>query len=142
MKTELLCLFLVTALISCETDENRFNGSIVPGTYKGIFYRTESAATCSILSEVSLELTSDRFSGAGSVSRFPAICHGTYSLSGTKIKFADECFWTAEFDWSLILSGEYTLFIEGNTLKMTKHYENGLHDVYELELQPTNPVQN
>jgi hypothetical protein len=142
MKKGLLYLALVIALISCEAGEDLMNGPLVPGTYKGIFYRTESGATCYVLNQVSLELTSDRFSGSSSVSHYPAICHGTYSLNGTKIKFADECFWTAEFDWSLILSGEYTLSIDGNKVKMTRRYENDLQDVYELELQVTEPVQN
>jgi hypothetical protein len=142
MKTGLLCLSLVTALISCETDENLMNGPLVPGTYEGIFYRTESGVTHYVLNQVSLELTSGRFSGASSVSRYPAICHGTYFVSGIKIKFVDECFWTAEFDWTLILSGEYTLSVDGNTLKMTKCYRNDTCDVYELELQAAKPVQN
>jgi hypothetical protein len=141
MKTGVLFLLLATALISCETDENLLNGPLVPGTYNGIFYRTEDGATSYVLNQVSLELTSDRFSGASSASRYPAICHGTYSVSGTKIKFADECFWTTEFDWSLILSGEYTLSIEGNKVKMTRRYENDMRDVYELELQANESVQ-
>lgn len=142
MRTGLLCLFLTTALISCERDENLITGPLVPGTYEGIFYRTESGADCYVLNQVSIKLTSDRFSGSSSVSRYSAICHGSYNVSGTKIKFADECFWTAEFDWTLILSGDYTLSIDGNKAKMTRRYENDIQDVYELELQATEPVQN
>jgi hypothetical protein len=142
MKTSLLCLSFITLLISCESAENLVNDPLLPGTYSGIFYRTSPGENCVVLNPVSLELTFTRFEGSGNNTRYPSICKGTYTVKGDKVEFIDECFWTAEFDWSLILSGEYNLSVEGTTLKMTRQYENDMQDMYELELQGTEPVQN
>jgi hypothetical protein len=61
-----------------------------------------------VSSEMTLIFDNGRFTGISSKIKYPAICRGTYEIVGNKIKFANECFWTAEFNWGLILSGEYT----------------------------------
>jgi hypothetical protein len=51
------------------------------------------------------------------LAKYPALCHGTYSIKGDTIDFVNECAWTAEFDWSLILAGDYVIKESGKTLE-------------------------
>jgi hypothetical protein len=57
---------------------------------------------------VTLTFKEGRFTGNSSRIKCPAICRGTYEIVDDKIIFNDECFWTTEFNWGLILSGKYT----------------------------------
>jgi len=62
---------------------------------------------------------------------FPAVCSGTYAMSGDKITFTNECMWTADFDWSLVLNGEWNYTFRGETITFT--HSNG--DRYVLTKQ-------
>ena len=71
-------------------------------------------------------LDNGRFSGsADSVAR---IGSGSYDINSGEIEFVDENFWTADFDWSLILSGTWEFEKNGRELVLT--HERG--DVYRL----------
>jgi len=47
-----------------------------------------------------------------------------------KITFQNECAWTAEFDWTLILSGEYNLTKTGSVLEFLRDYRSANSDTY------------
>jgi hypothetical protein len=91
---------------SCASEESPVLTNI-DGTYAGQFYLAVPN-TDFVSSEVTLIFDNGRFTGISSKIKYPAICRGTYEIVGNKIKFANECFWTAEFNWGLMLSGEYT----------------------------------
>ena len=121
--------FLITAilfLISCKKD-NSINQIITDGTYKGTFQR-EIVWSSSAPANITLVFSANQWSGSGDRAKYPALCHGTYTINNDTIIFGNECAWTAEFDWSLILSGKYALKQSGNTIEFTRDYRSSTSD--------------
>lgn len=106
-------------LASCKKDKHK--GTQLSGTYKGIFYR-ESVIKYDT-SQVLLNFTGNKFTGASSKDLYPAICNGTFSVNNNKATFTNACFWTANFDWSFILNNEYEISIKGDTLRIERGYD-------------------
>jgi hypothetical protein len=94
-------IWLCFLLIGACTHEKLPVVSGVDGHYTGVFTRN------GISSMVELELKDGHFSGKSEGDKFPAICKGSYTYTLTTITFVDSCLWTTEFDWSLILNGEW-----------------------------------
>jgi hypothetical protein len=125
MKTKFFTLFiLVVAILGCNKDDESTEVT-VEGNYKGVFERDGNT------SYVEFTLNNGSWTGESETVKFPAICNGSYSISGSVIAFENACPWTAEFDWTLILSGNWSYNLNGNTLVMTK--SNG--DKYTLTKQ-------
>ena len=64
---------------------------------------------------------------------FPAGGSGTYEMKGSKITFSDTNIWLANFDWNLILSGEYDYLINGNELTISANKNSVGFYKYELK---------
>jgi hypothetical protein len=133
MKTTFLkicafALLLIFSLNNCKKSENEIT-KITDGIYIGTFQRTPVWGDGQI-SNISITFSSGKWSGQSDNSRYPALCHGTYEVQNNKLIFQNECAWTAEFDWSLILSGEYQFNINGNSLIFTQDYRNSTNDTY------------
>lgn len=60
------------------------------------------------------------FSGQSEKTKFPAICEGNYSIINDSINFENTCFWTAEFDWTLILGGKWKYEVSKDHLILRK----------------------
>jgi hypothetical protein len=74
------------------------------GTYLGTFSRNGKTT------DVSIRFTREgTFTGSSSNPKFPAICGGTYSQAGSSLVVNDTCAWTADFDWTLIFDGNWTI---------------------------------
>ena len=100
------------------------------GTYTGTFQRQQGGT--GPVSQVSLVFSGNSWQGSSQTPKYPALCNGTYTISaGNAITFTNACFWTAEFDWSLILNRDYVLKISGNEVEITKS-SGGYTDVYKL----------
>jgi hypothetical protein len=125
MKTKIfIFLTLIMVVFGCnEVDENV--EAHVDGNYIGVFDRDGNT------SNVELSLNNGTWTGESETEKFPALCRGNYSISGNVIVFENECFWTAEFDWSLILRDDWSYSLNGNALVLTK--PNG--DKYVLTKQ-------
>ena len=127
MKSKILIIVtLLFVLISCS--KNVAEAEIpqnTNGNFIGIFERN------GVTSNVQLNLTSGTFNGQSTTQKFPALCNGTYIITSNTITFEDKCVWTAEFDWTLILNGEWNYVMNGNILTLTK--ANG--DKYVLTQQ-------
>ncbi len=124
MKAKILILFIVgTSILSCNNDDD--GRGTIDGQYFGTFQRGGNS------SNVELKLESANFSGESDTVKFPAICNGNYSISDKKITFENQCPWTAEFDWSLILSDTWVFSINNDILTLT----NSIGDKYTLEKQ-------
>lgn len=125
MKTTLFILMILgITIISCDNDD--YNSELnINGDFIGIFERSGNT------SNVELTFDNGSFSGESDINKFPALCNGSYSISGNIINFENACAWTAEFDWTLILAAEWTFSINNNELIMIK--ENG--DKYTLTKQ-------
>ena len=98
------------------------------GTYTGTFQREPGGK----ISQVSLIFSAGEWNGTSEFSKYPALCSGTYEVTNKdKIEFTNACFWTADFDWTLILSREFDLRVKGNTIEINKQNGNE-RDLYRL----------
>lgn len=119
MKNILLFIFILSCyLFSCKKPSK----TITNGSYIGTFERNGTQVP------VQLMFSNGQFSGVSDSTNFPAICSGTYTVSGNTISFENGCMWTANFDWTLILSENWTINSSNNSLILTK--ANG--DEYNL----------
>jgi hypothetical protein len=129
MKKVLFSVLMITILsFSCESDQK--NATEIPvGLYSGTFQR-QLAFGGGEITNVSITFSENSWSGKSDRSKYPALCNGTFSLDKTKIIFTNECVWTADFDWSLILGGTYDFTINGKQLEITKGYSGPSTDTW------------
>ena len=124
----LLSIFSFLILLGCH--EEKFQETLIPeGTYHGTFQRQKAWAESEI-ANVTLTFTANQWSGTSDFPKYPALCRGTYSINGDIILFENACAWTAEFDWSLILSGKYVLTKTGKTVEFSRDYRSATTDTY------------
>ena len=127
MRKWLLIYVLLTGLLGCSKE--KFEKEI-EGNYTGTFQRTSPAGLYP-QQQVSLSLKDNSYSGQSSNARQPAICHGGWDAGYRTINFDNACIWTADFDWTLILDGEFKYELNGTHLKMWKTVGQ-VTDTYEL----------
>ena len=119
--------FFMFGFTGCKKEANNLDGE-----YSGTFnrsapnIRTQSA-------KVTLSITGNKFKGTSNIKNFPAICEGTFTVSGSKIDVGNDCMFTADFDWLLILKGEYEYELTGKQLKIIRSYPGKKYDTYNLE---------
>lgn len=125
-------LLLITVLAtSCKKEATL---TIPDGTYTGTFKRVGPAST--LISNVTLTITGNKWEGESQYPNYPALCRGTFKIAGAdQIIFENNCFWTANFDWTLILSKAYQIKREGNTLEIWREYDTQNLDSYVLTKQ-------
>ena len=100
------------------------------GTYSGIFQRQYGGS--GQISRVSLIFSGDTWTGTSQFPKYPGLCNGTFRISSdNKIIFTNACFWTTEFDSSLVLSQEYELSVTGSDVEMVR-INPPYRDVYKL----------
>jgi len=85
------------------------------GRYAGTFIRTGmDTATVDIYFRDDLH-----FEGSSDTPNYPAICSGTFTRNGNTLIVNDTCSWTANFDWTLIFDGNYSITLgENNTARI------------------------
>ncbi len=95
------------------------NFLINKGRYVGTFQRNTS--TAGQISNVTITFSANNWTGQSQYAKYLALCHGTYIAKGTNsISFENACPWTAEFDWTLILSQDYKITIAGKDIEIFK----------------------
>lgn len=122
-------------LSSCEDGED-FPLTKLEGTYTGTFQRT-SGTEVGEIANVTITFENNMWEGQSEKYRYPAICKGTYQIKGQIINFENQCMFTADFDWTLILDGDFEINQTTDTFTMTKVYPNEaaqIKDVYTLHL--------
>ena len=115
----LATLFLL--FTDCTSNTDTFTDRI-SGNYSGTFERN------GVSTPIQITFDNGTFNGQSAVEKFPAICNGIYTSNGDQITFTNNCIWTADFDWTLILSEEWTFERDQSELTLTK--ANG--DTYRL----------
>jgi hypothetical protein len=120
----------VFGILGCQCDDDLSKNPMV-GTYTGIFTANYSSGEQS--GEVTLKLQEGRYTCIGNPDRIPAGGRGTYTVEEDKIIFIDENVWTADFDWNLILNGEYDYTFDGHKLIIWKDTNDQSTYRYELE---------
>jgi len=115
--------------MSCDKDEQT-DRKLPDGVYKGTFHR-ELVWSDSDTANITMTITSNQWSGTSDIEKYPALCNGTYSIVEDTIIFENECVWTADFAWSLILAGKYVLKETGNnTIEFSRDYRSATADTY------------
>ena len=133
MKT-LLFAFISSIIFLASCKKSASETEIPSGAYKGTFQRQTS--TGGAVSNVALNFTGRGWGGESSVNKYPALCSGTYKKNSNEtINFESSCMWTADFDWTLILSGQYNVALNGDSLNISKDFGNGTKDIYRLKKQ-------
>ena len=122
---------LLAGLLACNNDEEAV---IVPGTYTGEFNRYSPGSPL-ISSHVSITLDQNTFTGSSDAPKSPAICSGSYKLTGSEIEFSNHCPWTAEFDWTYILGGKFKVKVMNDEMILVRMYDNQVTDLYRLQRQ-------
>ena len=84
--------------------------------------------------ETTLELRNGEYTCTGNSDLIPAGGSGNYSLKNSRVIFNEEHGWLANFDWGLILNGEYDYIFDGKRLKIWIKSEVGLYE-YDLTKQ-------
>ncbi len=123
----LLCLMLF--FVSCKKTAPDY---LIPnGIYSGTFQRLTD--NTGLISKVTITFSGNTWKGISQYDKYPALCQGTYfKKNEDSISFENACVWTAEFDWTLILGGDYKISISGKNIQLTKSYDQTHADVYNL----------
>jgi hypothetical protein len=137
MKTQVVLLIsIVIGFAGCDKSKNT-NTGIPESAYFGTFQRIATSGDA-MVSNVMISLVEGKWSGQTDIEKYPALCRGSYEIKNGKVIFTNECAWTADFDWSLILSGEYEYSYNDSSLTIIKNYNNQgtghIKDIYTLSL--------
>jgi hypothetical protein len=133
MRHILSVLFCLTIFaVSCKKTNSDF--VIQEGTYIGTFQRLTSSG--GQMSKVTIIFSANTWTGQSQFAKYPALCRGTYNVNdANNITFENACPWTAEFDWTLILSQDYKIKFIGNNLEISRDYSGAYKDIYNLTKQ-------
>jgi hypothetical protein len=108
-------IFIFSSCVSNKKDSI----DLINGLYVGTFQR-QLAFGGGEIANVSITFTSNTWTGESDHAKYPALCNGTYKIENQKIIFTNACDWTADFNWSLILSGEYDLIVNGEQIQIIR----------------------
>lgn len=126
MKKLTFFILIFFALLGCDKDE-QVAIKIEDGLYTGTFQR-EVVWSESQIANVAFNFSSNEWSGTSDIVKYPALSNGTYSIIGDTIIFNSGGAWSAEFDWTLILSGKYAISKNGDKIEFTRDYRNANSD--------------
>jgi len=118
--------------LSCDKKEE-ISKPIEEGTYSGTFTVTYSSGKK--FGTTTIKLENGEYICTSNPDRIPAGGSGNYSVHKNKIIFNDVNFWTADFDWNLILSGEYDYTFDGKKLKISANKNDVGYYEYDLKKQ-------
>lgn len=124
---------MIAILLSCKKTTTN-NSIISDGIYRGTFQRQVSGS--GQISNVIITFSSGNWSGQSQFPKYPALCNGTYKIDGAEdITFENACPWTAEFDWSFILSHKYKIKVADKNIEISRDYNGVFKDIYRLTKQ-------
>lgn len=134
---------IITFLGACS---EKLNLVVIDGNYKGWFYYIPPNGTQITKSdeEIAVNLNGKEYTSSGSTNRVPAGGTGKYTvLNNNEVQFNDERIWTADFDWGLILNGNYKYEIKKDSLILTRNFEicpscNTINGLYQYRLKRIN----
>jgi hypothetical protein len=120
-----LIVILLLSSISCEPEPDR----IPFGTYTGTFQR-QNVFGGGEISNVTITFSMYSWIGDSDKNKYPALGNGSYSLYKNKLTFNNNNVWTADFDWSLILSGDYEIIINNDLIRISRSYSGPSTDTW------------
>jgi len=127
---QLLTLFgFILILFACKKSNNTNPAANeLNGRYRGTFSRS-GMDTVQVSFNFKTGLT---FDGTGGALNYPAICGGSFQYGNNSLVVNDTCAWTANFDWTLIFDGNYTINFTGENSVRIWRTNAGITDEYLL----------
>lgn len=132
-------LLLLLASFSWASCSDKLDIAKLRGSYKGTFYYHDQASSVAPIPSgpVSVTFTENTYLTSSNPNRIPAGGSGVFELGeDSSIKFTDQNMWTADFDWGLILNGNYKYKVKGDSLILQKQAQEGIK-TYEYRLKRT-----
>ncbi|WP_131538923.1 hypothetical protein [Pedobacter nototheniae] len=118
MKTKLyLPLITLCILLGCKKDKT-VKQPFITGKYVGTFNYTVAGKTEVAPAQVIFGPTN--YTSIGQPNKKPAGGSGTYTFNTDSFLFTDTHPWTADFDWGLILKGNFDYEVKGDSLILTR----------------------
>ena len=127
MKIFFAIILFSFSFLSCKKE----NSQLSNGTYTGIFKVIYPSGTYS--GPVSISLNDSIYHCSRNSNRIPAGGSGSFSNINSKLTFKDINIWTADFDWNLVLEGEYDFSFDGISLKLWATKNNVGYYEYSLK---------
>jgi hypothetical protein len=113
-----VAMILVLTCMACDQGENPIQPLRI-GDYVGTFsIRSEDGTTQAGL--VILRFRAKTYSCTPERLYLPPSGAGTYRLTGNTLTLTDTTAHTAEFDWTLILNGDFAYFNDGHKITLTQ----------------------
>ena len=126
----LLLLGLGLAISGCDPTET----ADLHGSFSGTFTAYELDGDVEKSGPVTVTFDGNTYSSTSNSDRYPAGGSGTYRfLDDAMIRFEDKNRWTADFNWTLILNGDYGYKFSGDSLSLTRY--SGAARIYEYKLK-------
>ena len=129
----LLITVIAMSFVGCTKEEIviPIQKPLIEGIYSGTFTVKYSengwAPGQTLTSEAVVEFNGGKFASSHKSLRGGG--SGNYTKNDTSIIFIDTNYWTADFDWGLILSGEYSFNFDGTRLIISANKnEIGLYE--------------
>ena len=126
-------ILVVSALLfSCSDSEDELNLPAFEGTYEGTFTVEYLERGDTFTNPVMVTFNNGTYASTSGPNRTPAGGSGKFEMGTNSVTFDDENFWTADFDWNLILSGEYSVTETESKIILTSRVDNVAVYTYEL----------
>ncbi|WP_159023591.1 hypothetical protein [Formosa sp. L2A11] len=127
----ILCVFLLLSF-ACNSDDDTTNNDQFYGNYTGEFTVTYNDSI-TYSNPVTVQFNTDNtYISSGNENNFPAGGSGSFNSNVTTLEFFDENFWTANFDWDLILNESYDYTKTGDSLVFSASKNNIGYYSYKL----------
>lgn len=113
----LLTLTCVLALMlsACKKSGLTANPTL-KGTYKGTYQKLGPTYQMPQTANVTLDFSSNKWSGNTDISGDPGLCNGTFEIKGNVVTFRNACNWVMINTPGDILDGEFNMTKEGSTI--------------------------
>ncbi|WP_316846959.1 hypothetical protein [Pedobacter psychrodurus] len=106
-----ICILLFVFVLSLGCKKATTVDVLLDGNYTGVLVITNSVKSVPETRPISITLKDGRFNiePNANTNLKPSGGKGTYTFKNGIGYFADEGVWTADFDWNMILNGEYDI---------------------------------
>ncbi|MGB4775197.1 MAG: hypothetical protein WBP45_08495 [Daejeonella sp.] len=133
------CIAFIVSVVGCS---DKKEPDTLNGKYTGVFYYSgPTPATLNFEAilphPASITFSNNNYTSVGNNDHYPAGGSGTFkflSENSKQILFEDKNVWTADFDWNLVLNGEYKYELKKDSLILSKKINNTSNSyVYRLK---------
>ncbi|MDQ0638129.1 hypothetical protein QF042_001694 [Pedobacter sp. W3I1] len=119
-----ICIFLFALILSLGCKKSTNVDVLLDGNYTGVLVITNSIRSVPETRPISISLQNGKFNIApgADTNLKPSGGKGTYTFKDGIGYFTDEGVWTADFDWNMILNGEYDIRSSAVDLTLRKRF--------------------